>query len=101
MSLHVNASPDRRAGGVETYYLSLATDAEAMRVAAAENAGADRSLGELQDILQDLLKNAKVDESSKLAQAIQRNLALGLNDALEIALPHLVAVEDGEHLTAP
>ena len=38
LSLHANANSDKRVGGVETYYLNLATDAHAMRVAARENA---------------------------------------------------------------
>ena len=84
LSLHVNAHPDKRVGGVETYYLNLASDADAMRVAALENATSTHSIGELQDILQDLLKNAKIDESSRLAQFIHRNLARGLKQDYQI-----------------
>ncbi len=84
LSLHVNAHPDKRVGGVETYYLNLASDADAMRVAALENAASTHSIGELQDILQDLLKNAKIDESSRLAQFVHRNLAKGLKQDYKI-----------------
>lgn len=84
LSLHVNAHPDKRVGGVETYYLNLASDADAMRVAALENATSTHSIGELQDILQDLLKNAKIDESSRLAQFVHRNLAKGLKQDYKI-----------------
>lgn len=84
LSLHVNAHPDKRVGGVETYFLNLASDADAMRVAALENATSTHSIGELQDILQDLLKNAKIDESSRLAQFVHRNLAQGLNRGYKI-----------------
>jgi N-acetylmuramoyl-L-alanine amidase len=38
ISIHTNASQDRRAYGLETYILNLATDDEAIRVAARENA---------------------------------------------------------------
>lgn len=84
LSLHVNAHPDKRVGGVETYFLNLASDADAMRVAALENATSTHSIGELQDILQDLLKNAKIDESARLAQFVHRNLAHGLNQGYKI-----------------
>lgn len=84
LSLHLNAHPDKRVGGVETYFLNLATDADAMRVAALENATSTHSIGELQDILQDILKNAKNDESSRLAQYIHRNLATGLDQGYKI-----------------
>ena len=55
-----------------------------MRVAALENAASTHSIGELQDILQDLLKNAKIDESSRLAQFVHRNLAKGLKQDYKI-----------------
>lgn len=84
LSLHLNAHPSKQAGGVETYFLNLATDADAMRVAALENASSTRSIGELQDILQDLLKNTKIDESQQLARFIQRNLARGLKQDYRI-----------------
>lgn len=84
LSLHANANSDKRVGGVETYYLNLATDAHAMRVAARENATSTRNIGELQDILRDLLKNAKIDESSKLAHAIQASLSRGLKQKYNI-----------------
>ena len=38
ISIHVNAHRNRRAYGLETYYLNLATDDESIRVAARENA---------------------------------------------------------------
>ena len=38
ISIHTNAHRDRRAYGIETYYLNLATDEDAMAVAARENA---------------------------------------------------------------
>lgn len=79
ISIHVNAHSDKTAGGVETYYLNLATDADAMRVAALENATSNHSIGELQEILANLMNNSKIDESSRLAQFVQTNLIAGLN----------------------
>ena len=47
-------------------------NAEAARVAALENAGSDHRLGDMQKMLADVMLTARVDESKKLAQDIQR-----------------------------
>jgi len=67
ISLHTNAHSDRRAGGIETYFLNLATDDDAIRVAAMENATSTKNISDLQTILNDLMQNAKINESSRLA----------------------------------
>lgn len=74
ISIHINAHADQTKGGIETYFLNLATDANAMRVAALENATSTHSIGELQDILATLMKNSKIDESTRLARFVQTNL---------------------------
>jgi len=74
VSIHTNAEPSNRIQGVETYFLSMAVDDEAMRVAALENSTSSKRLGELKSILNQILKNAKVKESSRLASFIQGNL---------------------------
>jgi len=79
ISIHVNAHADHASSGIETYFLNLATDADAMRVAALENASSNHSIGELQDILSSLMNNSKIDESSRLARFVQSNLINGLN----------------------
>jgi N-acetylmuramoyl-L-alanine amidase len=71
ISIHTNASRDRRAYGIETYYLNLATDEEAIRVAAMENATSTKNISDLQKILYDLMQNAKINESSRLAAYVQ------------------------------
>lgn len=78
LSIHVNAHPDNTIGGIETYFLNLATNADAMRVAAIENATSTHNISELQDILSDLMKNSKIDESSRLAQFVHTNLITGM-----------------------
>ena len=78
ISVHVNAHPDKTIGGIETYFLNLATNAEAMRVAALENATSTHSISELENILNDLMKNTKIDESSRLARFVQTNLVNGM-----------------------
>lgn len=71
ISLHTNASRNRRAYGIETYFLNLATDDDAIRVAAKENATSTKNISDLQSILIDLMQNAKINESSRLATHVQ------------------------------
>jgi N-acetylmuramoyl-L-alanine amidase len=75
ISIHTNASPDRRAYGLETYILNLATDDEAIRVAARENATSTKNISDLDSILQSLMTNAKVSESTRLASYVQQSVA--------------------------
>lgn len=70
VSIHINASPNRRLSGIETYFLNLATDEESMRVAARENATTTRSISDLQVILNDLMLNSKINESNRLARSV-------------------------------
>jgi N-acetylmuramoyl-L-alanine amidase len=79
LSIHINASPNPLAQGVETYFLNLASDEEAVRVAALENATSTKRIGDLQKILKDLMLNTKIDESSRLAHHVQLHLHDTLN----------------------
>jgi N-acetylmuramoyl-L-alanine amidase len=78
VSIHVNAHPDKKVRGIETFYLNLATNGEAMRVAALENATSTHNISEMQNILTDLMNNSKIVESAHLAQYVQNNLVNGL-----------------------
>jgi N-acetylmuramoyl-L-alanine amidase len=78
LSIHANSAPNRRARGLETYYLSLATTAEEKQAAALENAVSSKQLSELQNILSDIMKNSKIDESRKFAGTVQGALAGGM-----------------------
>ena len=79
VSIHTNASRDPRAYGTETYFLNLATDDDAIRVAAMENATSTKNISDLHSILNDLLRNAKINESSRLAQVVQTSLVKNMN----------------------
>jgi N-acetylmuramoyl-L-alanine amidase len=79
VSIHTNASRDSRAYGTETYFLNLATDDDAIRVAAMENATSTKNISDLHSILNDLLRNAKINESSRLAQVVQTSLVKNMN----------------------
>nr|HID58231.1 N-acetylmuramoyl-L-alanine amidase [Desulfobacterales bacterium] len=74
ISIHTNASKNRTAAGIETYFLNLATDNDAVRVAARENATSTRNISDLETILTGLMRNAKINESRRLASFVQRSL---------------------------
>jgi len=78
ISIHANASRNQNAYGIETYFLNLTTDNESIAVAARENATSEKNISELQTILNDLMRNAKVNESSRLATYVQGELCGGL-----------------------
>ncbi len=74
ISIHANSSHDPAARGIETYYLNFATSAETMEVASRENANSQESLHDLQDLIQKIARNEKIEESKELAGDIQDNL---------------------------
>ncbi len=74
ISLHTNAHKNSGAYGIETYFLNLATDDEAIRVAAMENATSRKNISDLQTILTDLMQNTKINESARLASFIQGSM---------------------------
>jgi N-acetylmuramoyl-L-alanine amidase len=80
ISLHLNAHPSAKVHGLETYYLNLTTDPDAIRVAALENATSSHQLSDLQNILSDIMKTSKIDESSRLARNVQDALFSGLTN---------------------
>lgn len=80
VSIHVNAHPSPSVRGVETFYLNLATNTEAMRVAARENATSTHNISDLQDILAELMQNSKIEESSVLADYVQNSMVAGLRE---------------------
>src|SRR5712691_5668413 len=75
ISIHANSSRDHAARGIETYYLNLKGSAEAMEVAARENATAQGGVHELQDLVKRIARTEKIDESKELAEDIQDSLS--------------------------
>jgi len=71
LSIHANASSDRRARGVETYFLNFAPTAEAEAIAARENAASTRSMRQLPELVRAIALNNKLDESRDLARLVQ------------------------------
>lgn len=74
LSIHANASHNTKAHGVETYFLDFALDPEAERVAARENLAADGKMKDLQNLLEAIAANSKLQESRKFAGTVQRAL---------------------------
>lgn len=71
ISLHVNAHKQESVYGLETYFLNMATDERAVMVAVRENAISEKHYSDLQSIINDLMLNTKISESSKLAYKVQ------------------------------
>jgi N-acetylmuramoyl-L-alanine amidase len=75
ISIHANSSPDHGARGVETYYLNLKGSAEAMEVAARENASSRQGIHDLEDMVKQIAQTEKIDESKEFAEDVQGSLA--------------------------
>jgi len=75
LSIHANSSPLRSAAGVETYVLNFTTSRAAMDLAARENAVSERSIFDLQELLQKIALRDKADESREFATRLQTSLS--------------------------
>ena len=74
VSIHCNAARRRRLEGVETWTLNVSGDRYAARLAAFENAEAERTVGDLRLILADLATKANASDARELAQSVQASL---------------------------
>ena len=74
LSIHANSSPVRGVSGVESYYLNFTTSKTALDVATRENATAQSSIFDLQQVLQKIAVKDKIDESREFATRIQTAL---------------------------
>jgi len=71
LSIHANSSPAPEVAGTETFFLNFTSSPDALNVAARENAGSDKSVGELKDLIQTITLNDKIEESHTFAEDIQ------------------------------
>jgi len=78
ISIHANSSHDAAARGVETYYLNFTSSADALEVAARENAVSEKSIYELQDLVKKIALKEKIEESREFAADVQSSLHSGL-----------------------
>jgi N-acetylmuramoyl-L-alanine amidase len=81
ISIHANSSHDTGARGIETYYLNLKGSAEAMEVAARENATAQEGVHDLQNLVMKITQTEKIDESREFATDIQNSLSYRIQKA--------------------
>jgi N-acetylmuramoyl-L-alanine amidase len=79
ISVHANSSQDSDARGVETYYLNFTSSPEALEVAARENAGSEKSIHELQDLVKTIALKEKIEESREFASDVETALHSGLS----------------------
>jgi N-acetylmuramoyl-L-alanine amidase len=79
ISIHTNAARNRKARGVETYFLGVAKTREASETAMLENAISQQALSDLEKILLDLTRTSNLKQSSVLAESIQDSLYNGLS----------------------
>lgn len=78
ISIHLNAAPNRRAKGIETYVLNLTNDKRSLEVAARENGMRLDQMNESDLLLTHLAVDAKKDPSLRLAHRIQSSMAASL-----------------------
>jgi len=94
ISIHINSSERPTARGIETYYLSLASDEEARMTAALENASSGKTIKDLDNIVRYILRGSKAKESRELARTVQSQLsqATGTNDRGIKRAPFIVLI---------
>ena len=80
LSIHANASQNKKAKGVETYFLNFATNLGAAAVAARENAASGEAMGALPDFVKSIALNNKLDESRDFATYVQKAMIETLKD---------------------
>jgi len=79
ISVHANSSPDTSARGVEVYYLNFTSSADALEVAARENASSDESIHQLSDLVKKIALQDKINESREFAGDVDSSLYTGLD----------------------
>lgn len=81
LSIHANSSRNRRVSGVETFFLDFASSSDAEEIAARENSSAQKTIFELQDLVQKIALKEKIEESRELAQIVQKSVTTQLQKA--------------------
>ena len=74
LSIHANSSPYPSVSGIETYYLNFASTRDALDIASRENAGSQKSIHDLGDIIEKITKHDKAEESKDFAAKMQAAL---------------------------
>jgi N-acetylmuramoyl-L-alanine amidase len=75
VSIHTNASKNRKVRGIETYFLGVARDRQSSETAMLENAVSDENtLSDLEQILHSLINQNNMWHSNELAEAVQDSM---------------------------
>ena len=74
LSIHANSSPSPEVAGTESFFLNFSSSPGAIDVAARENAGSEKTVSELKDLIQTITLNDKIEESHTFAQNVQTAL---------------------------
>jgi N-acetylmuramoyl-L-alanine amidase len=74
LSIHANSSPNPATSGPETYFLNFNSHPAALDVAARENAGSEKSVASLRDLVQAITLNDKIAESETFARMVQASV---------------------------
>jgi len=74
VSIHINASRNRRTQGISTFCLSNTSDKKSLRLAARENGIPLSKMSNVDKILNDMLFSEKYNESYKVAHTIHQSL---------------------------
>ena len=79
VSLHINASPNRKAEGISTYVLSRASDRHSLELAARENGVPVAKLSAVKFIIDDLSTYGRKKESLRLAKTVNDAIVKNVN----------------------
>jgi N-acetylmuramoyl-L-alanine amidase len=79
VSIHANASRNRKRTGIETFYLNFSPDPAVNEIAARENATSVKNISQMKDIIQRIVQNSKFQESRDLAEKVNKNLLQSLS----------------------
>jgi len=74
LSIHANSSPASTSSGVETYYLNFTDNKAVLETAARENAGSQKTVADLKDLIQKIAMHDKIEESRQFAARVQASL---------------------------
>jgi N-acetylmuramoyl-L-alanine amidase len=95
ISIHLNASPERAASGIATYYLNNTTDRATIRLARMENSVAggygNSAMPNLNYILTDLRQGDKANESVALSRMIEAESVAAAGATLGVKVNNLGA----------
>ncbi len=81
VSIHANASDKPSVRGIATYSLNFATDTQAEATASRENVSGRRTMANLDELLEAIAVDSKVDESRALARTVQTAMVRSLRVA--------------------